>query len=85
MSLGKRVVVESDDVSRTLTQSSDEPLFDENLGYGDNRVRDWHNKQRVMVCMSRGIASKHRHMVTDLLSFLAHAKKEVVFYHLEQS
>ncbi len=76
MSLGKRVIVESDEVP-CGHQSSDEPAFDENLGFGDNRVRDWFNKQRVMVCMSRGITSKHRHLVGDLLAFLAHAKKEV--------
>jgi hypothetical protein len=57
--------------------SSAEEIFDENLGYQSNKVKDWFNKQRVLVCTSRGISSKQRHLMADLLAFLAHAKKEV--------
>jgi ribosome biogenesis protein BRX1 len=46
------------------------------LGYGDNKVKDWYNKQRVLMCLSRGIGSRYRHLMSDLMAFLAHVKKE---------
>lgn len=67
--LGKRVVIEESD-------DSSEEQFDETLGFGENKVRDWHNKQRVLVCTTRGITANKRHLMEDLMNFLAHAKKE---------
>lgn len=36
----------------------------------------WKNKQRTLVCCSRGVSHSSRHLMTDLLALLPHSKKE---------
>ncbi|KAF2115058.1 Brix domain-containing protein [Lophiotrema nucula] len=37
------------------------------------------NKQRVLILSSRGVTSRHRHLLSDLYSLLPHSRKEAKF------
>lgn len=38
--------------------------------------KEWKNRQRTLILMSRGVSSRSRHLVTDLMSLIPQMKKE---------
>lgn len=70
--LGKRVRIEESE-SDDFTDDDLEKEF----GFETKKVENWFNRQRVLVACSRGVGSRSRHLVQDLLDMLPHCKKEV--------
>lgn len=42
----------------------------------DPSQREWKNRQRTLVISSRGINHIYRHLVTDVIGLIPHAKKD---------
>ena len=49
---------------------------DEEAGFDWEQVKNWKNKQRTMVVGSRGIGTKEKNIMMDLMSLLPHSKKD---------
>lgn len=39
-------------------------------------TREWKNRQRTLVLCARGVNSRFRHLMNDLMDLLPHSKKE---------
>lgn len=42
----------------------------------DPSSKEWKNRQRTLVLCARGVNSRFRHLMNDLIDLLPHAKKE---------
>jgi len=43
----------------------------------DPNSKEWKNRQRTLVLCSRGVNSRYRHLMNDIIDLLPHSKKEV--------
>ena len=42
----------------------------------DPNSKEWKNRQRTLMLCSRGVISRYRHLMKDLMDLLPHSKKE---------
>ena len=43
----------------------------------DPNSKEWKNRQRTLILCSRGVNSRYRHLMNDVIDLLPHSKKEV--------